>query len=127
MTTHVINRERVAWDAAQVVARVLASDQVGRWLHEQMAARLGPETAAALVESRLRIWASPRLDAPQVEAGIWRAKLVELLAEDASLALPLQVMMAEASERLAVATDIRLPGPVTEPAGPRMIDLDRYR
>lgn len=127
MTTRMINRERVAWDAAQVVVRVLGSDDVGRWLHGQMAASLGPEAAAALVESRLRIWASRRLDAPQVEAGIWRAKLVELLAEDASLALPLQVMMAEANERLAAAADIRVPGEVTVPAGPRVIDLDRYR
>lgn len=129
MTTHVvINRERLAWDAARVVVRVLGSDQVGRWLHEQMAARLGPEAAASLVESRRRMWASTRLDAPQVEAGIWRAKLAELLGEEPSLATPLQVMMAEASERLAVATDVRVPGEAPpEPAGPRVIDLDRYR
>lgn len=128
MTAHAVNRERVAWDAARVVVRVLGSDQVGRWLHEEMAVRLGPETAAALVESRLRMWASSRPDAPQVEAGIWRAKLADLLTADPSLATPLQVMMAEATERLAVATDIRVHGETPpEPAGPRVIDLDRYR
>lgn len=125
MTTPVVNRERLAWDAARVVVRVLHSDQVGRWLHEEMATRLGTDLAAALVESRLRMWASPRLDAPQVEAGIWRAKLADLLTEDASLALPLQVTMAEAAERLAVATDVRVHGET--PRGPRVIDLDRYR
>jgi hypothetical protein len=127
MTTRVMNRERLAWDAALVVVRVLGSDQVGRWLHEQIATRLDPETAAALAESRLRMWASSRVDAPQVEAGIWRAKLGELLAADASLAEPLRELMVEAAERLAVATDVRIHGR-TPPAsaGPRVIDLDRY-
>jgi len=128
MTTRVVNRERLAWDAARIVVRVLSSDQVGRWLHEQMATRLGPEPAAALVESRLRMWASPRLDAPQVEAGIWRAKLADLLSTDGSLAAPLREMMAEAAERLAVATDVRVHGQTPpEPPGPRVIDLDAYR
>jgi hypothetical protein len=128
MTTRVVNRERLAWDAARVVVRVLSSDQVGRWLHEQMTTRLGPAPAAALVESRLRMWASPRPDAPQVEAGIWRAKLAGLLTEDAALAHPLRAMMAEAVERLAVATDVRVHGePPPRPPGPRVIDLDRHR
>ncbi|MFD0743715.1 hypothetical protein ACFQ1L_19245 [Phytohabitans flavus] len=123
-----INSQRLAWDAAQVVVRVLGSHQVGQWLHAQMAARLGPEPAAALVDSWMRIWASTRLDAPQVEAGIWRAKLTELMMTDPALATPLRDLMAEAVERLAVATDIRIPGePVPEPPGPRVIDLDRYR
>ncbi|MGN9909221.1 hypothetical protein ACTMTJ_16890 [Phytohabitans sp. LJ34] len=118
----------MAWDAARIVVRVLCSDQVGRWLHEQMAIRLGPAPAAALVESRLRMWASARLDAPQVEAGVWRAKLADLLSEDASLAQPLQEMMAEAVERLAVATDVRVHGETPPaPPGPRVIDLDRHR
>jgi hypothetical protein len=128
MTTRVVNRERLAWDAARVVVRVLGSDQVGRWLHEQLATRLGAELAAALVESRLRMWASPRPDAPQVEAGIWRAKVADLLGTDASLAVPLQALMAEAAERLAVATDVRVHGELPpEPPGPRVIDLDRDR
>lgn len=127
MTTRVMNRERLAWDAALVVVRVLGSDQVGRWLHEQIATRLDPETAAALAESRLRMWASSRVDAPQVEAGIWRAKLGELLASDASLAEPLRELMVEAAERLAVATDVRIHGRTPQaPEGPRVIDLDRY-
>ncbi|WP_173162318.1 hypothetical protein [Phytohabitans suffuscus] len=86
-----------------------------------------PEFAAALVDSHLRMWASTRLDAPQVEAGIWRAKLAEALG-DPTLATPLRVMMAEAAERLTVATDIRVHGvPPQPPPGPRVIDLDLYR
>jgi hypothetical protein len=127
MATRVIHRERLAWDAALVVVRALGSDQVGGWLHGQMAARLGEDQAAALVESRERLWASPRLDAPQVEAGIWRARLEELLASDGSLGEPLQDLTAAARVRLAVATDIRAPGQAREPAGPRVIDLDAYR
>lgn len=128
MATRVINRERLAWDAAQVMVRVLGSDQVGRWLHEQVTLRLGTEPAAALVESRLRMWASTRLDAPQVEAGIWRAKLGELLAADPTLAAPLQELMAEAAERLIYASDVRVHGETPRrPPGPRVIDLDRYR
>ncbi|MDQ7909456.1 hypothetical protein RB614_33525 [Phytohabitans sp. ZYX-F-186] len=118
----------MAWDAAQVVVRVLGSDQVGRWLHGQLAARLGAEVAAALVDSRLRLWESTRLDAPQVEAGIWRAKLAELLAADATLEAPLREMMAEAVDRLGIAIDVRVPGQIPQPPpGPRVIDLDRYR
>jgi hypothetical protein len=128
MTTRVANRERLAWDAAQVVVRALGSDQVGRWLHEQVAARLGPQTAAALVESRQRMWASTRRDAPQVEAGIWRARLVDLLVDDASLAAPLEELTAQASVRLAVATDLRVHGEVPQPPpGPRVIDLGLAR
>lgn len=128
MTTRLINHERLAWDSARVISRVLESDQVGRWLHEQMSTHLGPEVAEALVESRLRMWASARLDAPQIEAGIWRAKLEELLLGDPTLAMPLRVMITEADQRLEVATDKREFGTVPKPPpGPRVIDLDRYR
>lgn len=127
MATHVLHRERLAWDAARVVVRALGSAQVLGWLHGQIAARFGPAHAAALAESRDRLWRNPRPDAPHAEAGIWRARLADLLAADGSLAAPLREITAEAVARLAYATDLRAHGE-TEPADrPRVIDLDRYR
>ncbi|MFC0527552.1 hypothetical protein [Phytohabitans kaempferiae] len=127
MTTQMINRERLAWDSARALVRVLGSAQVTGWLHGQMAAQLGPASAAALAESRRRLFASPRADAPQVEAGIWRARLLDLLATDDALAGPLRELTAEAHERLAVAADVQVPGQAEHDRGPRVIDLDHYR
>jgi hypothetical protein len=126
MTGQVMHRERLAWDAARVVVRALGSKQTTQWLHAEMRQQLGPGLAAALLESRDRLWSSPRPDAPLIESGIWRAKLTDLLA-DGSLAQPLQRLVAGASVRLGAAVDIREPVPVDQADEPRVIDLDRYR
>ncbi|MCW6010765.1 hypothetical protein K1W54_40380 [Micromonospora sp. CPCC 205371] len=124
MSTQVLHRERLAWDAARVVVRALGSVQVLGWLHGQMAARLGPTHAAALVESRDRLWSSPRPDAPHVEAGIWRARLADLLAADRSLAAPLAEITTEAVTRLAHAPDYSDHGGPARAVRPRVINLD---
>ena len=127
MTGRVVHRERLAWDAAQVFVRALGSARVVEWLRVQLTERFGPEPAAALAESSDRLWASERLDAPQVECGIWRAKLEDLLRADTSLAGPLVELMDETSDRLDRAPDIRVHRPVERPVEPRVIDLDRFR
>jgi hypothetical protein len=74
-----------------------------------------------------RLWGSQRLDAPQVESGIWRAKPEDLLAADGSLAEPLQQLMAETSARLDNASDIRVHGQVERPDEPPIIDRGGLR
>jgi hypothetical protein len=127
MATHVLHRERLAWDAARVVVRALGSVQVLGWLHGQMTTRLGPANAAALAQSRDRLWSNPRPDALHAEAGIWRARLADLLATDGSLAAPLVEITTEASARLAHATDLTVHGEPTPTAHPLIINLDHHR
>ncbi|GLI02563.1 hypothetical protein [Phytohabitans aurantiacus] len=127
MSTQVVHPQRLAWDAARVVVRALGSVEVLKWLHGQMAARLGPAQAQALVASRDRLWGNPRPDAPHVEAGIWRARLADLVAADGSLATPISEITAEGAVRLAHATDVMVHGELALIDGPRVIDLDVHR
>lgn len=127
MTGRVVHRERLAWDAAQLFVRALGSRQVVGWLRAQVGQQFGPAYASALSGSFDRLWASQRPDAPQVEVGIWRVRLAELLAADGSLAEALRQLMAETSTRLDQASDIQVHGQVEQTDEPRVIDLDRFR
>jgi hypothetical protein len=127
MTVRVVHRERLAWDAARVFARALESGHVFRWLRAEVGRRIGHDHAVALAESRDRMWASQRSDAPQIESGIWRARIDDLLAADGSLAVPLQQLVSETRDLLARAADIRPFAPAEPVSEPGVIDLDRYR
>jgi hypothetical protein len=127
MTGQVVHHPRLAWDAASVFVRALRSDQVCRWLGGQLGRKLGPAYQRALSESRDRLWSSDRPDAPQVESGLWRARLEDLLRAGPEMAGPLQTLAHETSALLERAVDVRPYPPAREPAGPRVIDLDRFR
>jgi len=129
MTAQIVHHERLAWDAARVVVRALGSKQLTRWLQAEMSQQFGAGLARALHESQARLWSSSRPDAPQIESGIWRAKLADLLAADSTLSQPLLRLIGETSARLLEAVDYREPVPasVDQADEPRIIDLDRYR
>ena len=101
MTEQVIHQQRLAWDGARVIVRALESDYLYRWLDDQLGILLGRRYQQALSDSFNRLWWTERLDAPQAEAGLWRARLADLLQERPDLTQPLQELIYEAVARLS--------------------------
>lgn len=120
MTAQIVHPQRLAWDGALMFVRALASDQVGGWPCDQVGRYLGPEHRQALADSRHRLMTSERPDALQVESGLWRVRLADLLADDPSTATAVRALIDEAAARLAAAADVRPFGPAVRP---RVIDL----
>jgi len=81
MPTGVIHHSRLAWDAARVVVTVADSDEdrLYQWLIDRLDLIGGPELAQALSVSRTRLMYRMRGDVAAVEAGMWRARLHDLL------------------------------------------------
>ena len=96
-----INAERLAWDAARAVVRLLEDDRY-EWLSTRIGALLGPERQLALSDSYTRMSWSARSDASMVEAGLWRAQLVDLLHARPELADPVRQLIEEAHAALQV-------------------------
>src|SRR2546423_5736612 len=101
MTEYVIHQQRLAWDGARVIVRALESDSLYRWLNERLGVLLGPPYQQALSDSFNRLWWTERADAPQAEAGLWRARLADVLEENPHLAVPLRELIYDATARLA--------------------------
>jgi hypothetical protein len=97
----VINVERLAWDGARAVVRTLEDDRF-EWLSGRVGDLLGPERQMALSDSYSRLSWRSRSDAPMIEAGLWRAWLVELLHTRPELAGPLERLISEANENLQI-------------------------
>jgi hypothetical protein len=122
-----MHRQRLAWDGARTVVRALGSARVTEWLGGQFAGVLGAGYRTALRESADRMWTSTRPDAPQVESGLWRARLDDLLEARPDLAGPLRSVFDATAVRLERAADLRPFTPASPPAVPALIDLDRHR
>jgi len=101
MSEGVLHHPRLAWDGARVIVRALESDHLYGWLNERLGALFGPLYQQALSDSFSRLWWTERVDAPQAEAGLWRARLGDLLAENPQLARPLRDLIYDATARLA--------------------------
>jgi hypothetical protein len=101
MTEQVLHHPRLAWDGARVIVRALESDHLYGWLDERLGALLGMPYQQALSDSFNRLWWTERVDAPQAEAGLWRARLADLLQTRPELAVPLRDLIYEAAARLA--------------------------
>jgi hypothetical protein len=119
--------ERLAWDGARTIVRAVGSDQVYRWLSDQFGVVLGPAYAHALSDSYARLWSDGRPEAPHREAGLWRARIHDLLLDDPALAVPVQRLIDETSERLSRATDLRGYGPPEPSTEPRVIELGLFQ
>jgi hypothetical protein len=84
-----------------MIVRVLESDQLYAWLNQRLVQLFGPPYQQALADSFNRLWWTERVDAPQAEAGLWRARLADALARDPQLAPALQELIYDANARLA--------------------------
>jgi hypothetical protein len=83
---------RLAFLGARVFVEAAQGDAYW-WLSDIMNIHLGPMYALKLAETRLRL---AREEAQMSEAGAWRARLEELLAQHPALA-PLVTQMIEGS------------------------------
>ncbi|SRR6266511_2017562 len=101
MTERLLHHPRLAWEGARVIVRALESDRLYGWLNHRLGALFGPPYQQALSDSFNRLWWTERVDAPQAEAGLWRARLADALAREPHLAEPLQELIHEATARLA--------------------------
>jgi hypothetical protein len=97
----IIQQPRLAWDGARVIVRVLESDRLYPWLSTRLGELVGPAYQQALADSFSRLWWTERVDAPQAEAGLWRARLGDLLQSEPHLTEPLRDLVYEATARLA--------------------------
>ena len=126
MTVRVVHPQRLAWDGAQTIVRAFGSAQVCDWLDGQFGRLLGPAYQQALTDSRHRLWSSERPDAPQIESGLWRARLDDLLRGSPMLAVMLHELVEETAVQLDRAVDLRVPGPAHRPTTSQVIDLDGF-
>ena len=97
----ILQHPRVAWDGARVIVRAIDSERQYLWLHSRLGELVGPGYQQALEDSWNRLWWSERMDAPHAEAGLWRARLADLLQTRPELAGPLQDLIYEATARLS--------------------------
>jgi hypothetical protein len=97
----ILQQPRLAWDGARVIVRAIDSERLYRWLHTRLGELAGPAYQQALSDSGHRLWWTERMDAPNAEAGLWRARLADLLQTRPELAGPLQELIDETAALLA--------------------------
>jgi hypothetical protein len=101
--TRIYHQPRVAWDFAQtVVAVTVADDDTYDWFSSRVGDLMGASYAGLLLETRTRLAQPGRDDARQVEAGLWRVRLEDLLRTRNELTEDLYI--------LTRATDFRMAG-----------------
>lgn len=98
--TPITHPPRLAWDGAMAFVGAAAHRDLYGWLDERLADLLGEPGRRALAQTRARLLHSLRSDAPQVEAGCWRARLEDVLGTDPALSRPLQQLIHDTKLRL---------------------------
>jgi hypothetical protein len=78
MGRFVTHRPRLAWDGARMVVAAIERGHHG-WIGELLGERLGPEYRRHVEDAWLRMTMEP--DRALIEAGLWRARLDDLLAQ----------------------------------------------
>jgi hypothetical protein len=102
MGTRIYHRPRVAWDFARAAVSIAtANDDLYAWFATRVADLIGPPYQLALYDTRTRLARPTRDDAPYVEAGLWRARIDDLLSRDVDLTEDLYILAHDASSRLA--------------------------
>jgi hypothetical protein len=101
MTQQIIHQPRLAWDGARVFRAAAGSDEHSAWVTGRIGELLGPDHARAFADCRARLRWRPRADRSQVEAGMWRVRLEDLLRRRPELTEPLQALVADVAARLA--------------------------
>jgi hypothetical protein len=102
MATRIYHHPRVAWDFARVaVSMATANDDLYVWFSSRVAEVMGGPYRGHLSETRTRLTHPGRADAPLAEAGLWRARIDDVLREHADLAEDLFILTHRAASRLA--------------------------
>jgi hypothetical protein len=98
MAQHVTHRPRLAWDGARVVMAAIEHGDHA-WLATVAGERLGPEYRRHIEDAWLRLAVDP--DRTAAEAGLFRARLDDLLARRPELQADLASMIDEAGRRFS--------------------------
>lgn len=100
MRRGIVHHQRLAWDCARAFVTALEQDRQFYWLCRELSRLAGSEYELALSDSRARLSRATRTDAPQVETGLWRARMEDLLRERPELVLVLADLAEEARRRV---------------------------
>ncbi len=100
MTRGIIHPQRLAWDGARAFVALADTDQEYFWLGGRLRELLGTEFELALSDTRTRLMWQLRESAVSVEAGRWRARLADLLAEHPELCPAVRQLVDEARARV---------------------------
>jgi hypothetical protein len=88
---------RVSFEAARTTAVVAASDELHSWFADQLGWLFGPAVESEFERSRSRLlWPPTGEPRPQVEAGLWRARFDDLLADRPDRGEPLLRLVRQA-------------------------------
>jgi hypothetical protein len=99
MTSSVVHAPRVAWDGALAFVEACENVSLFTWFKGEVWQLLGPAYYDMLNTSHLNLWYADDERVHQVEAGIWRVRLSDLLAGRPELAGPLLTLIGEVRER----------------------------
>ena len=99
MAQTIVHPQRVAWEGARVFARAAESVWCG-WLADRLGAHLGSAYRQHMIDSRARLLTSTRPDAIDIEVGMWRVRLDDVLRAEPDLAGPLVALTRETAEHL---------------------------
>jgi hypothetical protein len=97
----IVHPQRLAWDSARAFVALADTDREYFWLCARLRELLGAEYESALSDTRTRLLRRVRGNATGVEAGLWRARIEDLLAERPELSLALRYLVDDASARAA--------------------------
>ena len=97
-------RPRIAWDGARTIVAAIEAGYQG-WLAYVLGERIDDGYHAAVLASWSRITEQPEL--LMSEAGLWRARLDELLIERPSIASDLVAVLREVRDTMAGFAGVR--------------------
>lgn len=101
MTGGIVHPQRLAWDGARAFVALADTDQDYFWLGARLRELLGAEFELALSDTRTRLVWQIRANAVNVEAGLWRARLADVLAERPEVGIALRHLIGDARARAA--------------------------
>ncbi len=105
MAPQVLHQSRVAWDFARTVTAVatMTSLDVYAWFSARINDLLGARYCADLNATRISLALAQRPDVRQAEAGLWRARIEDVLRNRPDLGEDLTILRLDATARLARA------------------------
>jgi hypothetical protein len=102
MMQYVMHQPRVAWDFARtLVSAAEADDKVYATFSAQVGGLLGTRYRQQLSETRARLRQALRPDSHQVEVGLWRVRMEDLLRGQAELTQDVASLRQETASLLA--------------------------
>ena len=99
MTASVVHAPRVAWDGALAFVEACENVTLLTWFKGAVWQLLGPAYYEMVIESHRKLWWAGDERVHQIEAGVWRVRLADLLAGRPELAGPLVTLIGEVRER----------------------------